>query len=171
MSLTFEFFNTIGRHERWNYAHQIAAESQPKNGSTPDVVPLSPRDVFRKQIGVVAFDGGRFAGYAGALEPEEHNGFLMTKVGSLMVPVVYRGQGIAGELVHMVSDATVERGQLPYAFCNEASFGAFGQNGYEHVSVDHLPTRALGARAVYPMLYKLPLESPSMLVHSQKAAA
>lgn len=87
---------------------------------------------------VIATCGEVAVGFAGVtgLHGKRH-----LEVGSLIVSLEHRGQGVAGELLLLLGGLISEKypGWVPVAFCNDKSSPIFKKHGYENTDGSSLP--------------------------------
>lgn len=119
--------------------------SQYTNGmleESPQMLPVTPEEVFKKTLGYVAISDNHFAGYVSASMSLHWRNQKMTEVGTLWVPQEYRKRGIAHNLVGLVTKKVNTLGLVPYAFCNSLSESVFKDSGYEVSGACSVPVSA-----------------------------
>jgi ribosomal protein S18 acetylase RimI-like enzyme len=150
-SIEISEFEDLADKTKQEVSEAVAAFTNGQLGEQPQMLPVSPEDIYKKYAGFVAFIQGVFAGYIGAAGPEEFKGKPMAEAGSLWVPKEYRGLGIAHKLVGTVSNHLISGGILPYAFCNPLSEKIFEDNNYVQSLSSEIPESALTDCADCPM--------------------
>ena len=150
MSLELHIFGEMLDDEQFKIANLVSSYTKGELGESPQMLPVTPEEIFGKYLGVVATKDGIFAGYVGATKPALHNGLYMPEVGSLWVPKAYRKMGIAQAIVQCISITLDVTGHIPYAFCNPLSSGVFKHANYEEAASDEIPAMAFLACASCP---------------------
>ncbi|HVI60790.1 MAG TPA: hypothetical protein VM535_01395 [Candidatus Saccharimonadales bacterium] len=152
MNIELTNFRDLPRQQQLSVAETVAAYSQdPANEHK--IVPVYPEDIIhQKQLGVVALNGARLAGYVGAAAPLEHEGRIMSQVGTLSVMEPYQNKGVACRLIGGITLDLVGAGQVPYAFCNPASQRAFEKAGYVPAEAGQLPSAAASRYGNRPLV-------------------
>jgi len=151
MSIDIQLFSELPEAQKAEVAKLLSAYTNGELGEAPQMLPVSPEDIYNKHIGLVALESGAAVGYVGALAPETWSGKPMSEVGSLMVLPAFRRQGIAHKLVGAISHIMAAVGELPYAFCNPSSIGVFGESGYAEAVAGEVPPSAFSACNKCPM--------------------
>ena len=137
--LSVEFLEDVDPAKQQKIANLVAVLSHSQLSEKQRIIPLSPEDVFQKYIAMVALWEGEFMGFVGASDPIPHEQTLLCKVGSLIVPPGYQGQGIGSELIWDVTEQLISEGKDPYAFANPVSLKAFTKIGYVPATDGQLP--------------------------------
>ncbi len=143
MSLKLEIFCSLPFGKQEEFAEQISDYTQGKLDGSPQMLPVSPLDIHQKYVGVVALEGDIFAGYIAAIQPEDHNGQLMSEVGTLWVPTEHRNKGIAHRLVGSITKSLMAIDTQPYALCNPLSEGIFKGTDYVEGTAGDIPPSAI----------------------------
>ncbi len=144
MDFEIQKFSEVGHNLQIATAHLVAAYTNGELGDMPQMLPVSPEEIFNKHVGFIALSNDSFAGYVGAANPIEWGGHLMSEVGSLWVPDVFRKHGVANSLVQTMSEYLLEQSLLPFAFCNSKSNSIFKRNGYLDAVNGEIPDSAFG---------------------------
>ncbi|HEY4963169.1 MAG TPA: GNAT family N-acetyltransferase [Candidatus Saccharimonadales bacterium] len=151
MSLEFNNFDDLDGELKSKVAEWVSEYTQGKMDETPQMLPIAEEDVYKKHLGVAAFIDEEFSGYIAAIDPESHNGNLMSEVGSLCVPKEFRNMGIGGKLIHVITGHLVSAQIHPYAFTNPLSTPLFMVEDYLKAESALIPPSALRACLSCPM--------------------
>lgn len=144
-------FGEIQQSQQEMVACLVSKYTHGEAGESPQMLPVSAEDIYRKQFGLLALTGEIFCGYIGATKPTNHNGIQMPEVGTLWVPRKYRGNEIAQLLVKKATRQAVDSNMKPYAFCNQLSLGIFEKSGYQIKNTEDVPASALSECAKCPV--------------------
>lgn len=141
IDFTIQAFDSLSPTAQLEVAQSVSDYTHTQN-EKEKIVPITPQAIFGKQLAHVALDEEVLAGYIGATNPIEHDGFNMSQVGTLCVWPKYRGSGVGQRLVDSLAWTLMSRGQLSYAFCNPYSLNIFKRAHYVEAKPGELPTRA-----------------------------
>ncbi|HVV66727.1 MAG TPA: GNAT family N-acetyltransferase [Candidatus Saccharimonadales bacterium] len=131
-------FEGLGPDKQLEIAYSVAAYTQAR-AATEKIVPVEPENILERQLARVAFKYDTLIGYVGASEPQPHQEFDMTRVGTLCVWPEYRGQNIGPRMLEDLTSAIRRRSQLAYAFCNPCSIRTFKGSHYVEAQPGELP--------------------------------
>ena len=132
------------------------AEYTQARAETEKIIPVEPEHLLEKQLARVAFKYDTLIGYVSASEPQAHQEFDMTQVGTFCVWPEYRGQNIGGRMLEDLTSALRRRFQLAYAFCNPHSIGTFEGLHYVEAQPGELPIGAVSPYGNQAMICNKP---------------
>ncbi|MCA9347848.1 hypothetical protein KC867_00385 [Candidatus Saccharibacteria bacterium] len=142
MSLEIYNWEDLPANNQESIANLVSSYTQGQLGEQPQMLPVTTKEVCAKFSGAVAMACGTFSGYVAAAQPIAHAGSTMSEIGSLWVPLNYRGQGIAQKLVGHISSDVSNKDVVPFAFCNQLSLGVFLVSGYTHAKPEEIPVES-----------------------------
>lgn len=125
--------------EQADLAFKVAHFTQAQAKAGSKIVPVTAEVVLHKPISLVATINGDFAGFVSANTALEHDGELLTKIGTLVVPKPFQGHGMAKHLVNQVTGHVVVQEMVPYTFAGVHSLSGFVQTGYTLAEPSELP--------------------------------
>lgn len=150
MNIEIVKFNDVGEGFQHSIANQTSLYTSGFTEEKPQMLAISPEDIFKKYMGYVAVSGDEFCGYIGSSLPQRWNNSSMSEVGTLWVPKAHRNQGLAHELVKKISGSLVEEKVSPYAFCNSLSESIFLDSGFQETTSNNIPPSAFDLCAFCP---------------------
>jgi N-acetylglutamate synthase-like GNAT family acetyltransferase len=150
MEIVYKEFENLTKKLQYQVAQATEDYTFGRTEEIPQMLPTTKEEVFAKYLGYIAFSGDNFAGYIAAIKPVVWRGREMTEVGSLWVPSGFRSQGIAHNLVGLISGKLTEASILPYAFCNRLSLPIFESSGYKPAKDANFPPEAHAACQTCP---------------------
>ena len=143
MSLEYIPFPELPPNEQEAIAQEIADYTQGKTGEIPQMLPVTPEEIFGKYAGWVALQNSEFAGYVGATDPEEWQEQQMSEVGTLWVPKAHQKQGIGHGLLGNITQDLTDQLIVPYGFGNKFSLQLFIDSLYTVADATAVPASAL----------------------------
>lgn len=150
MSIEIYSWDDLPDDSKENVANLVSSYTQRELGEKPQMLPITPQEVFAKFTGATAMTGRVFAGYIAASKPIAHAGSKMSEIGSLWVPKGFRGQGIAHKLVKHISTNVSKKSVTPFSFCNPLSLGVFLDSDYRQAAQEEIPAESFGLCANCP---------------------
>ncbi len=149
MNIELHTFADLPDELQQQFAMAISAETQHQFIAEQKIVPITPRSVLQREIGLVAVQNDLLVGYIGATKVHVE----YTQVGTLMVPEHYQGSGIGKQLVARITELVTEADQQPFAFCNPSSQSSFENAGFLPALPGELPPHSQSHFNNQPMIY------------------
>lgn len=157
-------FEDLTTEKKTKIAEYVSDFTNSQEGNDSKIKPISFQTVMEDIYGAtVAFEDSRFAGYVSPGEVWQGEELDYQQIGSLVVPLAFRGKGIATELVNSARDEVIQDWNIPFAFCSANSQPVFSKSGFEPALPGELPdgvkSKFNNVPMIYPMYKFIELES------------
>lgn len=139
--------------EQEDIAVKVALLTTAQASAGAKIIPVTPDVVLKKPVSLVATLNGDFAGFVTANTGVEHDGELLTKIGTLTVPSPFQKMGISGRLVNQITGRIVIEGAIPYAHVAKPAIGNFVETGFSLAEPWELPPGDTSPYGNLPLLH------------------